>query len=290
MGSYISARRPSLSMRPRRYTSILAATAVVLAACLLAAGCTGQAPGGEDNATAPTALLDGTAWNLLSYEQDGSMRDALEGTTVTLIFTDNTTLSGSAGCNHYSARYTETGTAIAIGPAVSTLMYCETPGVMEQESAYLGLLDTAASFAIEGDTLTLRDINRTVILVFEKAVQPEPAPLIRTNWTLVSLHAGDTVSSVVAGSMITAVFGEGGNLTGSAGCNHYFATCTLSGASLSIGQIGSTKMHCTADGIMEQETTYLNLLGDVKSYAIEGDRLDLLDEDGMQALTFRAKP
>jgi heat shock protein HslJ len=41
---------------------------------------------------------------------------------------------------------------------------------------------------------------------------------------------------------------------------------------------------------MEQETTYLNLLGDVKRYAIEGDRLDLLDESGVRALTFRAKP
>ena len=92
------------------------------------------------------------------------MKDALEETTVTLIFTDNTTLSGSAGCNHYSARYTETGTAIAIGPAVSTLMYCETPGVMEQESAYLGLLDTAASFAIEGDTATLREVSPSSLL------------------------------------------------------------------------------------------------------------------------------
>ncbi|NVO66666.1 META domain-containing protein [Methanofollis tationis] len=276
-------------MRPRRYTPTLAATAVVLAACLLAAGCTGQAPGGEDNATAPTAVLDGTAWNLLSYEQDGSMKSTLEGTMVTLAFTDNTTLSGSAGCNHYSARYTETGTAIAIGPAVSTLMYCETPGVMEQETAYLKLLGTAASFAVEGDTLTLSDINRTVILVFEKATPSGPAPLIGTTWTLESLYSGDTVSSVVAGSMITAIFGEDGSLTGSAGCNRYFATCTLSGASLSIGQIGSTKMHCTAEGIMEQETTYLNLLGDVKRYAIEGDRLDLLDESGVRALTFRAE-
>ena len=106
---------------------------------------------------------------------------------------------------------------------------------MEQESSYRGLLDTAASFAIEGDTLTLRDINRTVTLVFEKATPSEPAPLIGTTWTLESLHAGDTVSSVVAGSMITAFFGEDGNLSGSAGCNRYFATCTLSVAYLSFG-------------------------------------------------------
>jgi heat shock protein HslJ len=48
-------------------------------------------------------------------------------------------------------------------------------------------------------------------------------------------------------------------------------------------------MHCTTEGIMEQERGYLSLLGGVKGYAIEGDRLDLLDESGVPALTFRAE-
>jgi heat shock protein HslJ len=272
-----------------RRTLPLAATAFFLAACLLASGCTGQ-NGEEGNVTVPGAALDGTSWKLLSYEQNGSMTGALEGTTVTLIFGGNATLSGAAGCNLYSAGYTEKGTAITVGPAVSTLMYCGTPGVMEQESAYLGLLGKAASFAIEGETLTFMDDNHTAILTFEKAVQPEAAPLVGTNWTLASVHTGDTVSSVIAGSVITAVFGEDGSLTGSAGCNRYFASYNLTGVSLSIGQIGSTKMACTApEGIMEQETVYLNTLGGVKTYAIEGDRLELLDEDGVQVLTFTAK-
>jgi len=293
MGSYMYACAPFLIMRPMKDTLRralpLAATAVVLAACLLAAGCTGQAPGGQDNTTVPETVLDGTAWGLLSYEQSGSMTDALEGTTVTLVFGDNATLSGSAGCNLYSASYTINGPAIAVGLVVSTLMYCDEPGVMEQESAYLGLLGAVKSFSIEGEKLTLMDENGTGVLVFTKNVRPEPEPLVGTNWTLESIHTGDAVTSVIAGTTVTAVFGEDGKVTGSAGCNRYFASYNVSGMSLSIDQIGSTKMSCTTpEGIMDQEITYLNILGDVKSYAIEGGRLELLDEGGVQILGFSA--
>jgi len=293
MGSYMYACAPFLIMRPMKDTLRralpLAAAAVVLAACLLAAGCTGQAPGGQDNTTVPETVLDGTAWDLLSYEQNGSMKDALEGTTVTLVFGGNATLSGSAGCNLYSASYTVNGPAIAVGLVVSTLMYCDEPGVMEQESAYLGLLGAVKSFSIEGEKLTLMDENGTVVLVFAKTVRPEPEPLVGTNWTLESIHAGDAVTSVIAGTTVTAVFGEDGKVTGSAGCNRYFASYNVSGMSLSIDQIGSTKMSCTTpDGIMNQEITYLNILGDVKSYAIEGCRLELLDEGGVLVLGFSA--
>lgn len=281
MGSYMYGCCPSLFMRsmtPCDASCPLAATAVVLAACLLAAGCTGQAPGG--NTAVPGAELNGTAWNLLSYEQNGSMTDVLEGTTVTLIFGRNDTLSGSAGCNAYSAGYLIDGTGIAVGPAISTLMYCEKPGVMEQESAYLRLLGTATSFAIEGDdTLTLADQNGTAILVFERAVPPEPKPLVGTNWTLESFRTGDLAGPVIAGTTVT----------GSAGCNRCFGSYHVSGASLSIDRVVSTEMACTGpSGIMVQEHTYLNALADVMGYAIEGDRLVLLDERGVRVLTFDA--
>lgn len=266
----------------------LAGTALVLAACLLAAGCTGQAPGGND--TVPAIDLNGTAWDLVSYAQNGSMVNALNGTPVTLAFGENTTAGGSAGCNRYSASYTVNGTAITFGPAVSTLMYCMKPGVMEQENTYLGLLGTVASFSIAGEKLTLLDANGTKILMFTKAVPPEPKPLVGTNWTLESLHTGDAVSSVIAGSEITAVFDGDGNIAGSAGCNRYFATYNLSGSSLTFGPVGSTKMAChDPEGIMEQENTYLSLLQAVRGYTIEGDQLEVLDGRGLHLLVFTAK-
>jgi heat shock protein HslJ len=48
-------------------------------------------------------------------------------------------------------------------------------------------------------------------------------------------------------------------------------------------------MFCTTpDGIMVQESTYLNALAAARSYAIREDRLTLLDDNGDGILAYRA--
>ena len=173
-----------------------------------------------------------------------------------------------------------------IGQAGSTEMYCMTPGVMEQESTYLSLLGQAKTVTVNGDRLTLSDAKGTPVLLFTKILSPVPEPLVGTNWTLDSIYAGDSVSSVIPGTRLTAVFGEDGRVSGSAGCNSYFAQYTSTGTSLSISGIGSTKMYCTAPGVMRQESTYLSLLGQVTSFSIEGNRLSVSDAKGIPLLSF----
>jgi heat shock protein HslJ len=43
-------------------------------------------------------------------------------------------------------------------------MYCTAPGVMQQEMTYLALLNQTKIFTIEGDTLTLPDMNGRSVL------------------------------------------------------------------------------------------------------------------------------
>ena len=102
------------------------AGAVLLIPLLLVAGCTGQGPSGPQ--------VKGTGWTLTGYVHDGTPVQALTTTTVTLDFGEDGKLSGSAGCNHYFASYEVKGTSVTIGQAGFTLMYCITPGVMDQES------------------------------------------------------------------------------------------------------------------------------------------------------------
>jgi len=250
---------------------------MILIPLILSAGCTGQAPGPR---------LDGTGWTLLEYVYNSSPTQALGVTKVTLDFGDDGRITGSAGCNRYFASYEMKGTAISIGQAGSTMMYCGTPGVMEQEGAYLALLSEAKTITVEGDHLTLSDAKGTRILSFAKTVPPAPEPFVGTNWTLESLHKADAVSSGIAGSTITAVFGEDGRITGSAGCNRYFAQYNGTGTSLSIGPAGSTKMFCGTPGVMDQESTYLAFLSQVKTFTLVGDRLTLADTQGTPLLTF----
>ena len=113
-------------------------------------------------------------------------------------------------------------------------------------------------------------------------------PLVGTNWTLESFHTGDAVSSVLAGTTITAVFTKDGSITGSAGCNQYFASYNVTGTSLQVSQVGSTKMACGAPGVMQQESSYLTLISQAKTFTINGDRLTLADAKGAAMLSFLA--
>ena len=253
---------------------------MILIPLLVAAGCTGQSP-------VPTPiLLNGTSWTLTGYVLNGTPQEVINGTTVTMDFGDETRITGSAGCNRYFASYEIRGTAITFGQAGSTLMYCTGTGVMEQESTYLMLLSRAASLKAGNDSLTLADTQGRTILLFTRTLPPAPEPLGGTNWTLESIHAAGGVSSVIAGTTITAVFDDDGRVAGSAGCNRYFALYNISGTSISIAGIGSTKMHCTGPGVMQQESAFLESLGKAAAFTITGNRLILADANGTTLLTF----
>jgi heat shock protein HslJ len=253
---------------------------------LLLAGC--FAPG--DGGTIP-GNLEGTSWDLVSYlAVKGTTEGILPNTRVTAVFSAAGRLGGSAGCNHYFGEYTADGSSLAIRGIGSTLMACLDPGVMEQEGRYLSLLGEAARFRIDGDHLVLSSTSGTVLLTYERERPATPLPLTGTSWILESWATGSGgVSSVLAGTEIDALFSPDGRVTGSAGCNQYFADFNRTGTSLSFGPIGSTKMYCSEpDGRMAQEQAYLSLLGSVAGYEISVSRLILKDPGGSGVLTYRA--
>ncbi len=256
---------------------------MILLPLLVAAGCTGKSPLPSE------PVLHGTGWTLTDYLSNGTVRQVLHSTTVTLDFGDEGRISGSAGCNQYFAGFEREGTNIRIGQAGSTMMYCPGEGVMAQETAYLALLGHAATVAVDGDRLSLADAKGMTILSFTRTVPPVPEPLVGTNWSLASFHTASAVSSVMSGTTITAVFSEDGRMSGSAGCNRYFATYNVTGTSMSIGTAGSTKMYCNSPGVMEQEAAYLASLSTVTAFTITGDRLSLVDAQGTTLLTFTAE-
>jgi heat shock protein HslJ len=93
--------------------------------------------------------------------------------------------------------------------------------------------------------------------------------------------------SLVQGTAITAEFGPDGMITGDAGCNQYFAPYTATGSGLTVGTPGSTKMMCPSlEGVMEQESAYLTLLGKAASWSVKGTDLVLRDAQGKEILVF----
>ena len=116
--------------------------------------------------------LEGTAWTLTTIATPGTqaVSSTIAGTKVTALF-DMGSVSGSGGCNSYHGAYETSGSSLTFGAVASTKMMCE-QDVSTQEQQYFTALDATASFAIDGDQLTLSDDNGQMLLQFSgKAIR-----------------------------------------------------------------------------------------------------------------------
>lgn len=141
---------------------------------------------------------------------------------------DGGNVAGSTGCNGFGGTYTQTGASLSITLGPVTQIACDT--LAEQEAAVFAALPKVASLAQVGGTLTLLHAGGTALLAYSAQ---EEAGLVGPAWQVTGRNNGnEAVTSVVAGSTVTAMFAADGTVSGSAGCNGYSATYTLSGSDL----------------------------------------------------------
>jgi heat shock protein HslJ len=230
---------------------------------------------------AMTSPLQGPIWSLVSHGDPMSPTLTLTDTRVTASF-DGTTVTGTGGCNNYFASYTVDGDSLTIQPgAGSSMMACDEP-VMAQETAYLMLLNGAASFAVEADALTITTADG---MVLNYMAEPQMG-LDGTSWTLVNFNNGqEAVVGLAEGSAITATF-SAGQITGFGGCNNYFADYTVDGDGITIGPAGSTRMACEPPEVMEQEQQYFAALETAATWSINGTRLEMRTAADAMAVLF----
>lgn len=121
--------------------------------------------GADAEAVTPAtmAAIEGTTWQLVSYSET----PVLPGSEITLELADGR-LNGSAGCNAYFADYQLENGQLIVNTAGSTKKFCGEPGVMEQESAYLRLIQQADN-AITATENTLTIETPEGNLLFEAA-------------------------------------------------------------------------------------------------------------------------
>jgi heat shock protein HslJ len=237
--------------------------------------------------TLQPAPLVGTSWSLTSYNNGKqALVSVLNGTVISANFSQDGNLSGSAGCNNYTATYELNGDQMSIGPAAATRKFCGETGVMEQEAAYLAALDKVASYQIEGEILTLFDASGTRYLIYTAS---KPVDLSSNDWNLIGYNNGkEAFVSVILDTAITASFGTDGKLSGQSGCNTYKADYTVDGEKISIGPAMTTRMFCAGEGVMEQEMAYLQALERAATYKIEGETLTLFDAEGLRLAQYQA--
>lgn len=118
--------------------------------------------------TLAQTTLPGSSWMLTEYDDgSGTIVPVIPGTTVSAEFGDEGLLTGSAGCNGYSASYNVASNLIKIDAIVMTEIYCMEPeGLMDQESQYLSALEQSSAFAIVGKAMGLVDEEGAILAIY----------------------------------------------------------------------------------------------------------------------------
>ncbi|MCB0179550.1 MAG: META domain-containing protein [Anaerolineae bacterium] len=195
-------------------------------------------------------------------------------------------VSGSTGCNRYNAAYTKNGRQLSLGPAITTLMACETG--QEAEQAFLAALDSVERYQVLGDQLRLFYDDGQQVLTF----RADRTPLQDTFWELTSYGPIETPQFPVADAAVTAIFDRQpatptGMVAGSTGCNSYSATFAASLTQLKVNPPINTLTFC-GGAVGDVERAFLQGMASAENYIIIGDTLQITYDDSQQALNFVA--
>lgn len=255
----------------QRMTGRLLRSAVAIA--LLAAGC-GQVADGTANGG-----LDRTAWTVVSIAGTAT----IAGSQPTMSLAQDGTVTGTDGCNQYSARFATDGGTFSTSQIASTLLRCE-PLLDAQGRAFIQALVGATEWRLtQAGTLELA--GQGDIVAEPTANDPSADPsaateLGGTRWILADMDGSADFARLV----LTLEFGRDGMVTGFAGCNTFDGPYALTGDEISLGPLATTKIACEPPA-SAVEAAYLPALDAAGTWSVDDAGQLLLS--GPVMLTFR---
>ncbi len=117
----------------------------------------------------PPTSLTGTEWQTTGYHVGASADEAVssDDPVITAVFGTDGKLAGNSGVNQYSTTYTSTADGkMTISAEIMSTKMAGPEKAMAQESAFLAALPKTASYAIDGDQLTLKDASGALVAQF----------------------------------------------------------------------------------------------------------------------------
>jgi len=279
---------------------------ILLASLLAACGSTPQPTvppptSMPEPTTAPTpqadvASITGILWKWESFQGTAGQNDISvpnPGAYTLALFADGS-LSIKADCNTVGGSYTTQGASLAIELGAATMAYCGDDSLDQQ---YLSLLGQVAAFVLDGDRLVLNLQADAGNMVFASGGPAATAPGGETSpaaseaeivdqvwqWAELIETAPASQSAVPDPGNYLLILRSGGEFLFRADCNNGNGTYGLEGASISLEPGAMTMALCGEDSL---DARYLELLGSVASYAIEGERLVLGLRDDAGRLIF----
>jgi putative lipoprotein len=111
---------------------------------------------------------------------------------------------------------------------------------------------------------------------------PTPAaPLHETTW-LAEAIGGE---GITPGVQSTLRVDSDGRASGSAACNRFTGSATITGTEVSFGPLATTRRMCPPD-VMDQEDRYLSALAAARRFVHEDETLRLRDERDVDVVRF----
>ncbi len=104
-------------------------------------------------AAAPASTLESQPWVVASVGSHSYASEAIGSRPTVEFDAAHQRVSGFSGCNNFTGSYQRSGQTLHIGTLASTLMACISG--KEDDRAFLGAVQSATSYSIEGHTLTL---------------------------------------------------------------------------------------------------------------------------------------
>jgi heat shock protein HslJ len=185
-----------------------------------------------------------------------------------------------------------------------TAEICAPEGLYEQSATFVSMLLNVTEYAMEGEQLLENTVEDQRLLTFNPAT---PVPMPGTQWDLKFWWMAEREQwyPVIQTSLTSIMFGEGGEASGSGGCNDYTvgyegdlqiekvmeATDTYAELpTLTFGPVASQMTACEdPEGIMDQEQAFFVSLEAGAYYFKLGGLMMLLDADGEPLLIFGAR-
>jgi len=109
--------------------------------------------------------LAGVTWELKSYGEPSNLKTAIAGHEPTLVFNkDEGEIGGNTGVNAYGGKYNLDGNKLTVKEVYQTLIASTDPALNEQETAYMKILNSAQSFDIDNEELTITGTEGVLVL------------------------------------------------------------------------------------------------------------------------------
>ncbi len=134
------------------------------------------------------------------------------------------------------------------------------------------------------------NVSIVLRMVPKSSAPTAPAPVVafqETVWRLTHLGTDPVEASQASGEAGLQFHAADLKVSGSTGCNRVAGTYTVTQGALTIGPLATTRMACP--GLERLERRFLDALGRVARFAIEGSQLVLSDTGGTVLARFEAK-